>query len=142
MSVKQPFPRAFSRTLWLVVLVQAFSVFVAGAASYKDIEVAVRADDWSQIQSMITADGGVKSDAAALCLMVSSLWNKPALAEKLLATGVSSDASPVFSREAGETALTYAIFGAHENMVAFLLERGAHPNYRGDLRLRNCRAGV
>src|SRR5260221_6420137 len=139
MSVNRLFPRALSRRLWLVVLVLGLSLLAAGAAAYKQIEIAVRADDWNQLQSMMATDGGVKSDTAALCLMVSALWNKQALAEKVLATGVSPGASPLFSREAGETPLTYAVFGAHENMVAFLLQRGAHPNYRGDLRLRNCR---
>jgi hypothetical protein len=128
-----------SSRLLLLLLTIAMSAAQAHSASYKEIEVAVRSEDLAQLETVLGTDGGVKSDTGALCLMVSALWNKPAIAEKLLAKGVSVNASPTYSREAGETPLTYALFGDHEDMLAFLLARGANPNYRGDCGVRNCR---
>lgn len=116
----------------LILLMQLMVVFLTGAASYREIETVVRNEDFAQIRSMISADGGVDSDTGYLCLMVAALWNKQAVAEKLLALGVLPNTSPKYSREAGETPLTYAVFGAYENIVEFLLKRGADPNYRGD----------
>jgi hypothetical protein len=122
----------------LIFSLQVMLGFASNAATYREIESAVRSENLVQIQSMIKTDGGIQSDTGARCLMVAALWDKQAIMEKLLADGVSVNASPIHANEAGETPLTYAIFGAHDDIVAFLLKQGANPNYRGDCQSRDC----
>jgi len=105
----------------------------APAATYPEIQSAVRGGDFNRIESMIQQDGGVESYTAATFMWEAGRQGNPGLLDRLLTIGISPEASPAGS---GETALMQAVCAGRTDTVRFLLSRGANPNYIG-----RCKAG-
>lgn len=107
----------------------------AYASTYAETQTALHSRDFSRILSLIKQDGGIRSETAAVFMYCAARDGEQDILEKLLAEGVPPDHLPAGT---GETALMQAVTARRQEMVSFLLKKGAKAGYVGHCREAQC----